>query len=91
VSNDIPWHDRFRLKPKNEQADLIKEIGTYLMSRQRLGCEVRLYWMGEFFGELFVNPDGTLNRVRTFTTYETLGWYPDFISIENLKLDELGH
>ena len=87
MNNDIPWHDRFSMRSEADQVDLIYEIGTYLMSRKRLGCEVRLYWMGEFFGELFVRPDNSIDRVRTFTTYETLGWYPDFINIKALGLD----
>lgn len=75
-----------------KRADLLLEQGIYLRSRNRLNCDVHLFWMadGEYYGELWLKEGTTeLHNIRSFIYKDALGWYPDLCRMSEEDLNTL--
>ncbi|WP_347158458.1 hypothetical protein [Pontibacter chitinilyticus] len=66
-----------------QQAELVLEQGQYLHHRIRGWCKIDLYWLYDFYVELWFLYDlKTIGLVRALTTYTSLDPYADTIRLK---------
>jgi hypothetical protein len=79
----------------DEQLQLIREQGTYLMTRKGRSGRIGLYHLGLFFGEVWYNSEGTcIKMVRGFSCLTFLEPYlkkiqvPDAPAVRSLPKED---
>lgn len=89
ITDDLSGLYQFNAYSQGKQADLLLQDGVYLRTRNRLQCDVYLFWMadGEFYGELWLHQGTTdLYNIRTFIYQNALAWYPDLCRMTDEEL-----
>lgn len=78
--------NEFHVLPFEKKCDFVSILGTFLMSRKMQKDIVYLYHLGEFFTEIWYDPEN--NRVmgiNAYTDYEGLDLYLGEINISKLE------
>ena len=74
--------EEFNTLPPRRQAELVLEQGHYLHHRIRGWCKIDLYWLHNFYVELWFLYDlKSIGLVRALTNYTSLDPYADTIKL----------
>ncbi|MCJ8164648.1 hypothetical protein MKJ04_07305 [Pontibacter sp. E15-1] len=86
---DITRAQAFNKLPPHEQAELVLTQGCYLHHRIKGWCKIDLYWMHDFYVELWFLYDlKSIGLVRALTDYTHLEPYLETIKLQLARLNK---
>lgn len=80
----LSFYDYSKLSP-NSKIDYLNKKGRYLCYRNFLKYKIKLYYIDDFFAEIWIDPDNKIFNIFPFTTSKCLKPYLDSIDINDLN------